>query len=321
MDNILFIPELNPVSFYRTTRQNIPAYFTKYIGDFFFEERLYAWQDPKSFAQIWQTTDIINLQFISSFDPIIIKLVNNNGHPVITLPALIGLPDKFMPGMFAFEVNMSLANLPAGCYFLQAELGAAGPQQEVLISPQMLIVDDVIDNSILLEYYNSTFHNDIIFETGIKFQYRCFGHFGFLNKARKDDVYRDEKYTSTLLNSKAAKQWPLYFGDEYGLPDEAINLIDEIWSCDHVNVDGKLFSISGDSEPEYITVDDSNEYPKRGLKLTVEEGINRNSRIFSMAKDVTKKFAATVIVDAAVFGDTSNQGSANTVPVLNVEIE
>lgn len=321
MDNILFIPELNPILFYETNKTNLPSYFTKFMGEYAFPYRLYQWQSPKDFMQVWQTTDIINLQFESSFDPIIVKLINENGNPVITLPALIGMPNKFQPGTFAFEVKMSLAGLATGCYFLQVELGSAGPQQKVLVSNKQYISDEQIDNSILLEYYNSTFHNDVIFETGIKFQLRVPGHFGFLKKVRKDDVYRDEKYTSTLLSSKGAKQWPVYFGDEYGLPDEIINLIDEIWSCDNVRIDGKLFGISDGNEPEFITVDDANDYPKRGMKLIVEEGINRNSKAFAVDVDVTKKLAATIIVDASVFGDTSNQGSSNTVPVHNVEIE
>lgn len=320
-NNFLTIPELNPIVLYETVRENLPKYFTKFLGDFMFSERQYAWQQRSDYTQVWQTTDIINLQFESTFDPIIVKLIDKNGDAVITLPALIGMPNKFQPGTFAFEVKMSLAGLEAGCYFLQVELGSSGPEQKILISNRQYISDVQIENSILIEYYNSMFHGDVIFETGIKFQFRVQGHFGFLKKVRKDDVYRDEKYTSTLLSSKGAKQWPVYFGDEYGLPDEIINLIDEIWGCDNVRIDGKSFGISDGNEPEFITVDDTNDYPKRGMKLIVEEGINRNSKAFAIDIDTTKKLAATVIVDAAVFGDTSNQGSSNTVPVHNVEIE
>jgi hypothetical protein len=100
-----------------------------------------------------------------------------------------------------------------------------------------------------------------------------------------------------------------------------INLLDEIWACDHVSIDGKLFGIAEDAEPEFHTLDDSLEYPMRGVTYTVEEGINRNSRMFGIDLDTNKKLMATIIVDASVFGDTSNQGSANTVPVINIEAE
>lgn len=319
--NQFFIPELNPVPFYKTTRENLPKYFTKFLGDFLFKERLYAWQQKDDYLQIWQTTDIINLQFESTFDPIIVKLVDENGYAVITLPALIGMPNKYLPGTYAFEVSMSLADLPTGFYYLQIELGNAGPQQVILISDTQYISSEQIENSLLMEYFNSRFHNDVIFETGIKFQYRVFGNFGFLDKARADEIYRDEKYTSTLLTSKSAKQWPVNFGDEFGLPDEAINLIDEIWSCDNVSIDGNLFGIADGTKPEYTTIESDNIYPKRGMKVTVEAGINRNSKIFAIDTDTSKKLITSIIVDAKVFGDLSNQGSSNTIPVYNIQNE
>lgn len=319
--NQLIIPELNPVIFYESTRENLPKYFTKYLGDFMFRERLYAWQQRSEYVQVWQTTDIINLQFESTFDPIVVKLVDENGNTVIILPALKGMPNKYIPNTFSFDVSMSLGDLATGYYFLQIELGSLGPQQKILISDCQYISNEQIENSLLLEYFNSRFHGDVIFETGIKFQFRVFGNFGFLDKSRASEIYRDEKYTSTLLSSKSAKQWPVNFGDEYGLPDEVINLIDEIWSCDHVSIDGKPFGIADGTKPEYPTVESDNVYPKRGMRITVEAGINRNSKIFAIDTDTNKKLVTSIIVDAKVFGDTSNQGSANTIPVFNIENE
>lgn len=321
MDNYISIPELNPVIFYETTRQNLPRHFTKFMGEFMFSERQYVWQQREDYTQVWQTTDIINLQFSSTFDPIIVKLVNQYGEPVITLPALIGLPNKFLPGTFSFEINMSLGSVETGYYRLQIELGSEGPMQKILISDCQFISSEPIPNTISIDYFNSKFRGDVIFETGIKFQLRLFGHFGFLEKSRKDEMYRDEKYTSTILNSKSAKQWPVYFGDEYGIPDEVVNIIDEIWACDNVSIDGKPFGIAEGAKFEYIFADEGQEYPKRGMKLMVEAGINRNSRIYEMGLDLTKKLVSAISVDARVFGDVSNQGSSNTVPVYNVEIE
>jgi hypothetical protein len=55
------------------------------------------------------------------------------------------------------------------------------------------------------------------------------------------------------------------------------------------------------------------------VKLVVEEGINRYSKIVALNVDTTKKIMANIIVDAKVFGDVSNQGSSNAVPVKNIE--
>lgn len=315
-DNLLYIPELNPVTFFDVARANLSKYFTKHFDTWMFAERLYYWQQREDYHQVWQTEDIIYLQFESTFDPITVELLNQYGVAVITLPALIGLPNKFILNAFSFEVAISLAGLPTGCYRIQITAGSAGPYQKTFISGRQFISAIPLKNTLCLEYFNSRFHKDIVFETGIKFQFRVHGSFGFLEKSRKDEQYRDERYNPSLLNSRSAKQWPVYFGDQAGLPDDIINLVDEIWSCDNVRIDNKAFGIADGSKMEFIVVD---RYPKRGLKLTVEEGINRNSRVFGITTDPTKKLITTIIVDAKVFGDTGNQGSSNTVPVYNIE--
>ena len=317
-DNFIYIPEVNPVIFYDTDRENLPKYFTKHFEKWMFTERFYDWQQREEYCQVWQTEDIIRLQFESTFDPIVVRLLNSDGDAVIELPALIGLPNQFLPNTYSFEVEMSLAGLDTGCYRLQILLGSEGPDQKILISDCQYISSTPVDNTVCLEYWDTKrFHKDVVWATGIKFQFRVHGSLGFLDKARKDEFYRDDRYNPTLLNSKASKQWPLYFGNEFGIPDDIFNLIDEIWGCDNVLVDGKPFGLSDNSKVEPIDI--GFEYPKRGFKYIVEEGINRNSRIYAVNTDTTKKLLTTIIVEAKVFGDTSNQGSSNAVPVINIE--
>lgn len=330
MANQFSIPELNPIRFYDVARANLPAYFTKHFGSFPFKERLYFWQQQDDYIQIWQTTDIIYLQFESSFDPIVVNLLDENGAVVQAFPALNKIPNKYQAGTYVYEVAINLGEFNAGLYYVQILLGS-GAQQKILISGVQYVSADQLQNTLLLNYWNSRYHNDVIFETGIQFQFRVTGMFGNIDKVRADERYRDEKYDPVLLSSRSAKQWPVYFGTSgdgvlaksefYGLPDEIINLIDQIWSCDNVLIDGNPFGMADGSKLEYTTADGDGNYAKRGLKVTVESGLNRNSQIFTVDVDPTKKLVTSVIVEAKVFGDLSNQGSANVVPVYNISNE
>lgn len=315
----LYIPLINPVKFFETTRQNLPKFYTKHLDYFPAEERVLDWQTPNSYVSVWQTTDIIELQFESEFDPIIVEVINLTGSVIHSFPALIGLPNAGIPGAYACEVSINLGALgitESGCYKILVYLGASGPEQRTLISDSQYISVGQIENSLLIEYKNSRFHEDVMFETGINFQKRILGHFGFLEPGRNSINYRNQKYDSVTLDSRTTRQMPVYFGDEYGIPDEEIDLLNRIFSCDSVRIDNKFFGATDGSKFEFTEVDST--YPKRGVKLMVEEGINRNSRVFSIDADTTKRLITTVIVDAAVFGDTSNQGSSNTIPVFNV---
>ena len=313
-DNFLYIPFINPVKFFDTTRANLAKYFTKHFDEWLFMERLNYWQQRESFHRPWQVEDIINLQFESTFDPIIVELLDKYGIPRITLPALTGMPNQYIPGTYSFEVEMSLAGLPTGCYVMRITAGS-GVGQKILRSDVLFVSATPLKYSLCLEYWNSRYHEDVLFETGIKFQYRTWGNIGFLEPTRRDELYRDQRNNPALLNSKTGRQFPVFFGDHRGCTDDEIDLLNRIWSCDNVLIDNKAYCIADGSKFEFIVVD---KYPKRGVKLTVEEGINRNSRIFAVNTDTTKKIMANIFVDGQVFGDLSNQGSSNAVPVLNI---
>lgn len=312
-ENYLHIPLLNPVRFYDVDRSVLDKYFTRHFDEFKFSERGYKWELPADYCQIWQTDDIVRLQFESTFDPIIVSLLDINGSVITSLPALIGLPNRFIENTYSFEVELSLSGLETGGYYIQIEAGT-GDEKKTLISGCMDVYDSVIDNSLCLEYWNSNAKGDVLFETGIKFQYRVHGHFGKLDPGRKDEQTKDQRYNPAILSSIPYRSWPVFFGDEYGLPDDHIDLLNRIWGCDNVLIDNKPFGVAEGGKMEFIETE--SDYRKRGVKLMVEEGVNRNSKVIQVNTDSTKKLAYGIMVDKKVFGDTSNQGSSNAVPVL-----
>jgi len=318
MDNILYSPELNPVIFFDEDRATTDEFQTPHFEDFPFAERGQEWYQSGAFKQLWQTTDIIELQFSSQFDPIIISLLNEHDVEVITLPALIGLPNIYYPNTWSFEVSMSLAGLPTGCYRMKRTLGAAGPSQVIQYSPYMYISSTPIPGTIWVKYWHSRFHKDVIFETGKQFGIRVKGWIDYDRQGRKlkQELYRDERYNQTVLNSKSAKNIPVYFGDEFGLPTDILNILEQVFECDHVEIDNKPFGMAEGATLEYIDIEG---YRMRGLNTIIEPGINRSSRITTVTTDPTKKLTYGIMVDKKVFGDTSNQGSGNTVPILTVE--
>lgn len=316
-DNFLYIPLINPVKFYDPDRAVTDKYFTPHFDQFPFEERLYDWQQPEEYTQIWQVDDIINLQFESSFDPIIVELIDQYGVATITLPALVGLPHKLFANTFSYEVAMSLATVTTGCYRIKITAGSGGGQK-IFWSKWMYISEEPIRNSICIEYWHTRFREDVMFETGIKFQYRLFGHLGFMTPGVQNEQYRDQRYNPTILSSKSFRQYKAIFGDEFGLPDDEIDLLNRIWGCNNVLIDNKSFCAADGSKFEFEEIENGL-YPKRGVRLNIEEGVNRNSSLFTVETDVTKKLNYAIAVSKKVWGDTSNQGSSNTVPLVQVE--
>jgi hypothetical protein len=315
-DNFIYIPLMNPVKFYDPARVVTDAFQTPQFDDFPFEERLLPWEQAKNFSQPWQVTDIIKLQFESTFDPIIVELVDIHGTAVITLPALIGLPHKYLANTWAYEIAMSLGTVSeTGCYRLKATCGS-GDGQKIFYTKWMYVSVEAIQGTILTEYWNTRFHDDVMFESGIKFQVRLYGHVGKMLPKRTMEVYRDQRNNPYKLSDRTYRQFELVYGDEYGVPDEIIDLISRIWSCNNVYVDNKQFAAIEGDIMDLVEVE---QYARRGVKMVVDEGISRGSKIFSIETDTTKKLVYAINVEAKVWGDTSNQGSSNTVPIITVE--
>ena len=315
MDSFLYIPTINPVPFYNEDLIQPMAYQTKQFDDYKFIDRVQPWQNLTQFNRIWQTTDIISLQFVASFDPIVIELLNQFGQTVISLSALTKLPDKNNAGMYAFEVQMSLAGLQTGCYRLRGTFGT-GDGKLTMYTPKQYISSEPLENSILINYYNNRYFKDVIFETGIQFMIRVNGYFDDDKSTRavKQEQYRNQSYSNRILSSKSARNVPVYF--KWLSPDLA-DLIEQVFECNNVTLDGKLYGLAENSKIEYI---EAEKYRLRGMKLILEPNLNRSSRVYALNANTNLPLFVTAIVDAKVFGDTSNQGSSNTVPIYNNQI-
>jgi hypothetical protein len=321
-DNFIDIPFLNPVKFYKVGRTNTNTYFTKHFDDFTYEERLAQlyWKAQNEYKDVWQTTDIISIQYESSFDPIILELRKYGSDALVaTFPAQLKIANKFIAGAFAYETDCSLAGLNSGCYYLRLTIGSGLEQEVHETKPFYVSSTPVTEPNILIEYWSShDYHLDVVFKTGIHFRRRLLGHFGFLKPGRVEERYRDQRYNPAILNAKPFEQFNLFFGDSFGLPDDVIKEMNFIFTCNNILFDGVPYGIADGSDFEF---EDEQGYMKRGVKILAEPGINRYSKRIQVNTDTTKKLFYAINVEATVWGDTGNTGSSNTVPLINVQRE
>lgn len=312
-NNYLYIPEANPLVFTEVGKTNLPTFFTKHFIDYPFEERGYFFDDKETYCQPWQATDIVSLQLESSFSPLVLQLLNIYDDIIIERSASAIIPHLKIPNLYSYEFTISLAGLPTGCYRFQLVAGF-GIYQRTYRTGLQYIKDGILENTMYFTYCDSKpSHKDIMWITGIKLNLRVPATMGLLEKVRKDEYERNQNNNPNLLNSKSSKQFPLILGRPDGLPEEMINIIDEMWGCDTVIGDNHLLSLTGDAKYEYIKIPRSR---KRYLSTTVEYGLNRNSRVFQTIKDPTKRLITTAMVDPKVWG---LQTGSNTIPVLNIE--
>lgn len=310
MANTLYIPRLNPVRFYEQSPAQFDEYLTRFMDDYRYADTILPWQVRKLYAQRWQTSDAIRIQVESTFDPLQLDIINKYGQVVNSLLAIQIIPNKYIPGTYVYEFTHSWNGYEPGCYLLRLSNG--NPNEFAMVSePQHVAVTH--PNTVYIQYRNSRFHGDVVFETGIRFNFRVEASFGPLQPGARLQTYEDQKLNPTILSARPFRTWPLVIGGTFGVPDWVTDLVNLIWCCNEVSVDGKLFARAGDAELEFSDEDD--EYPLRAITINLQEGLNRASKIVNPDINTNIKLVVVGVGDTLLFGDLSANSSSNLVPI------
>jgi hypothetical protein len=313
MANYCNIPYLNPVRFYEAQPEVFAQYLTKHFTDYPYADQILPWQEPMRYSQKWQTSDTIYLQIQSNFEPLQLDVISRvTGQTLLTLNANSQIPNIYNPGFYAYQFTISLASIPPNqCYHLQL---TNGPDLDLYMISEPFYVATKHPNTVLLEYRNSRFAGDVVFETGITFGFRVEGSFGFLDPGANITAYENQKADPQILSARPFRIWPLTIGGSFGVPDWVVDLYNLIWCCNDVKVDGKSFARSGDAKLTFKTEDN---YPMRGVTLELREGINRGSKIVSPTINTDIKLAVAFNLNTRLFGDLSSNSSSNLIPIID----
>lgn len=314
MSNFLYIPYSNSVRFYELSPVELPQYLSRDFYDYphLTQNADKPWLNQVIYKQKWQTSDTTYLQFESNFAPIQVQMINCQGDVLLTQNATQKRVNKYMPGYYVYEIALSWASFNSGTYFIK--IIPSGGSKVQISEPQLIA--ETHKNTKLIEYRNSRYHGDVIYETGIRFGFRVEATFGFLNPGSENVLYEDQKLNPTVLSSRSFRSFPLNIGGSKGCPDWVFDLINIIFTCNDVTIDGKSYAKTEDGKFEFKTED---RYPLRGAIMQIREGINRGSRIVSVDVDTNKRLTVLYQIDGTIYGDLSVQAGSNLVPIISSE--
>jgi hypothetical protein len=270
----LIIPHLNPVKFHKLEPTETAQYLTKHMDEWNFGNTVPSYQVRQVYAQPFQTSDKITLQFQSNFDEAdhALELINCNERVFATLTLTKGAESESEAGLFLYEVDEELTGFDEGYFYLRLTADTL-----VMISEPIHIKEEH-PYSVLIEYSNYKFKDGIIWESGIELQARVGGHLKYKQPASKDTFYEDQSLDMTTLDSVPYRIWELYVGGTTGIPDYLIDRINRMLGCSSFSVDGKSFSKSDGSKLEEKSADD---YSLRGWFVDLQESENPYSTEYS----------------------------------------
>lgn len=313
-DNILVDSFQNPIKFVDKDPVLDPMYLTKHFDEWRFKDQLKDFPEIQAvdFCQIWQTSDKVRFQYQSNYDPIDITIYTEKGKPLQTIRLQNIVANKYLPGYYVYEGEFSLATIPEGCYFFQRN---AGSGLRISVSEPFCIAV-MHKKSVLIKYKNTTFHEDIIFETGMEFMFRTRGAVLFEEPGSQRFAFNDQKLNPTVLSAKPFDIYRFGVGDQNGNPGWVVKRMNRIFSCDTISLDNKLFSALEDFKIEQKSEDGT---WMKGVSMLLREGLNRSSVITTDQPDTNKRLLVTFNIESKLFGDVSGNGSNNTTPIKATE--
>lgn len=308
MANIYF-PILNPLKFVDENRATTNQYASKHFDEFLYTEQRNEWEQDVVYCSKWGQNDILKLQFQTDSDPVSIEIKNENGDVVYSNSLNYLLRNKYNSNLFIFETSISLNTFAVGCY--KAYITC----DNVVLESENFEVIANIDNTVLIEYWNSKFYGNVLFETGIKFGIRVEGLIGVMNPKSKDAMYEDQVLNQTMITSRPYRLFKLSIGGTFGVPLWIIDKLNWAFGCNNVTIDGKFFT---KNEGANFEQKEEESYPLRGYNLDVRETLRRDSLVVSTTSNPNNKIVIIGNIEAKAFGDTFNPNQ-NLIQIVSVE--
>ena len=265
--NYTSIPFLSPVKFYKNTPT--PGV---HLDDDFACQQIKGWQMQYHYQQKWKFGDSTKIQITSTIAPSSMKVYDNLGMITGTsfVWTLVGSGGSL--GVNLYECMINLDARSAGFYHLYFEC--------TLLSYSAKFVSEKIHlsashpNTMVFNYKNSVNNFGVYFSTGIDFNFRCEAGVMEYQPESEGKDYIDMIHDVKILSSVPYDTFKLWIGEAPGVPNYVIKILNYIFACDYVSIEGMQFTKPVGEKWEATRVKG---FPQTGWATTIIPSVNTSS--------------------------------------------
>lgn len=309
-ENFIDIPFLNPVKF---VPREAPVY--KQFDNTLFYYLISNFEQKVQYYQKWVDGDVINLHFQSNFGPIQVDLIDCKGQGIQSFPAAVVATELYNPGFQTYQVQIPITGLSTrGAYQLILNAGFEDTLSQFESEPFQVLAS--AENTILFNYWNSYNKEDVVFDTGIKFNFRCEAFVQRMQPKSNRAVWEDQPLNLTTISATPYRQPKLVIGDGKGVPDWVADKVMRIFCCDNTLLNGKQYTAVEGAEME---PSEEENYPMAAWRMDIRESKNRYSLRGGNNNSPAENFFVVRNIDTKAFGTFNGNASGNIIQVTEVE--
>lgn len=317
-DNIVDIPLACPVKFFPAEDPEYPSFDNAPAIDIVPpQKRPVSYNNARQiYTQKWfndgVTNDLIVLQISSTFSPVALDLLDCNGTVISThVPASPANP-AILAGWALYEWQLVPPQMKR--YYWKLRVGDPDTLEEFISEPQETIKDK--SKTLFFKYKNSFNYFDIVFGTGIEFQFRCEGRIGRVQPKMKGADWEDQPLNLETIKAKPYRQFPLILGEDAGVSDWVADKVNRILAMDTDFINGIQYTKPVEEEmvPQDIGV-----WPFSCWTVTIRQTKNRNSVRRQNGNTPAVFFLVAYNIDTRLFGTMNAPPSTNPITIVSVE--
>lgn len=294
MTSFLNIPFLNSIKFVPNT-ENAGIHFDSdwaYNQIKSFEKKVYYYQK-------WAIDDQRPVYVESTIMPSDLEIHDCSGIKK-TIP-FTKIADGIDIGTNVYSAVVNLHDLPVNkIYYAYIKAAYLDVLFEAISEP--ISLQTSWPNTLLFTYKNSVNDFGVAFTTGIEFNFRCEAGIMDFNPESDDTNYIDQIHDVEQLTGTPFRTFKLYIGDAKGVAPWALDLLNRIFVCDYVEIEGMQYAKNTGAKWEVNRV---KPWPLYGGSLEIVPSNNVSGLQFFADSDISGGIVIAYDIDSNFFGTTA----------------
>jgi hypothetical protein len=268
-------------------------------------EQIKSFEARAYYRQKWQKADTTSLYIESSIVPDDLKIYDSTGTVVKTIAWVNVVTSTYYS---VYTCTFDISNLSEGVYYLYQRVTTGAIDWKTLSEP--MHSKTTWPNTLLFTFKNSYNDQDILWSTGISMKFRCEAAIMEYNPERDRSAYINEMHDLASLSGVPFRSYKLYIGDAKGVAPYVIDILNRIFCCDSIDIEGLKYQSADGGKWEVSRIKN---YPLIGGSIEILEAVNKSSLEFSDTAPLGQGILVVYDIDTQFFGPPA------TVPILDVE--
>jgi hypothetical protein len=268
-------------------------------------EQIKSFEARAYYRQKWEKADTTLLQIESSIVPDNLKIYNSLGAVAKSIPwtAVYSATSYSI-----YQLTFDISDLAEGVYYLYQRVTQGPIEWKALSEPVHMKTS--WPGTLLFTFKNSYNDQDVSWTTGIEMKFRCEAGIMDFQPERDRTAYINEIHDVASLNGVPYRSFKLYIGDARGVAPYVLDILNRIFCCDSIDIQGLKYQ-SADSSKFEVTRFKG--YPLYGGSIEITEALNRQSLEFADTTPLAPGILVAYNIENAFFSPGS------LVPVQEVE--